>query len=47
MILIVSMSVIIMILLYMTWTLGSEIRGIKLEGASFRREIKEAYTNTF
>ena len=42
-ILLVGMSVIIMILLYMTWTLGSELRGIKLEGAAFRREIMEVY----
>ena len=42
-ILVVGMSVIILILLYMTWTLGSELRGIKLEGAAFTREIKEAY----
>jgi hypothetical protein len=40
------MSVIILILLYMTWTLVSELRGIKLEGAAFRREFKEAYLNT-
>jgi hypothetical protein len=42
-ILIFGMSVIIMILIYMTWALGSELRGIKLEGAAFRREIIEAY----
>jgi hypothetical protein len=45
-ILLLGLSAIILILLYMTWTLGSELRGIKLEGAAFRREFKEAYLNT-